>query len=110
MEIKYDSKKGLLLQWNFKDLANGPNYYHHLFIILHSHPPPILPLLELYYKKMKQGDLIAVVYFHSKDGPKFTTWLEKTHLTHFQPSKVAERMGKESLRSDQVDELIRLAA
>lgn len=36
LEIKYETKKGLYLSWNFKDLNNIHNYYHHLFIVFEN--------------------------------------------------------------------------
>jgi hypothetical protein len=86
------------------------NYYHHLLIIVNPRPKVSLSLLEQYYKRMKFGDLIGVVYYHHTSGPRAMSWVEKTQLANLQFPKLLERITKEPLTAEQVDQLVKRAA
>ena len=66
LSVTYEANKGFHLKWNFKDLFQYTNYFHHFFVITDPNPDHILTFLTAYYKKMKSGDLMTVLYYDHK--------------------------------------------
>lgn len=75
LDVSYDFKKGLLFKWNFKDIHQINNYFHHLFVIQTHKKGLIRAVLHAYYKKMKSGDLLGVIYCNSDKNVKKWKWI-----------------------------------
>jgi hypothetical protein len=110
LEVSYDFKKGLLLRWNFKDIHRVNNYFHHLFVLSTTTPSLVESLLQAYFKKMKQGDLIAIVYYDRYKGIVHKNWLEKTHLANLNLTKIIARLPETPLSTSKLTALGNYAA
>jgi hypothetical protein len=75
LQIKYDLQKGLVFKWNFKDLLKLDNYYHHLLIILSNDYDQAISFVQQYFKKIKCGDFLSIVYRDEKKGITKSGWI-----------------------------------
>lgn len=55
---------------------------------------------------MKLGDLVGFAYINSYQAPKLVNWMEKTQLAGHQIGKIVERITKDELSSEKVEQLL----
>jgi hypothetical protein len=60
LNLDFNIKKGLILNWNFKGELSNNNFYRHLIILDTEDAGKVQTFLKLYYKKIKIGDLFAI--------------------------------------------------
>jgi hypothetical protein len=59
---------------------------------------------------MKFGDLIGFAYINNAQTPRLMNWVEKTQLENIPVTKIIDRVTKDELSQDSVDQLFQYAA
>jgi hypothetical protein len=98
LSVTYEINKGLNFQWNFKDLFQYTNYFHHLLVIRTHDPDEVLNFLIAYYKKLKSGDLLSVIYYDRKRSKVARlNWIERSPVNSHDFGRLARRISIDPL-------------
>ena len=74
LQVTFDRVRGLKLSWNFKDLSGKEKYFRHLLVLCSPEENESKSLLENFYRRMKQGDLLTCTYLHNFYGIATAPW------------------------------------
>jgi hypothetical protein len=109
LSVSFELSKGLNFKWNFKDLYHYTTYFHHLFVIQSHNVSDILEFLTAYFRKLKSGDLMSVIYYDKPlDQPRLMKWIERSQLSSFDFSKLVKRLSSEPLTQEVKEQLTAL--
>ena len=110
LSVSYELCKGLNFKWNFKDLFQYTNYFHHIFVITETASDDLHQFLEMYYKKMKSGDLFSAIYYDKKkDEVRKMKWIERSTINSFDFRHLIKKMSTNPLPKRVKDEILELA-
>ena len=94
LSVSYEINKGLNFKWNFKDLFQYTNYFHHLMVIRSHNPDDVQEFLTAYYKKLKSGDLLSVIYYDGKRAKvSRLNWIERSSVNSFDFTRLAKKVS-----------------